>query len=221
MRVYYFGDSIMAQDGKEYTYSADYNHSEIGKICAGYPTLLKKYFNIDEKGNFAVGGHVIKKQAEVILSKDFSAVDLVFIAAGVNDFSFKTPLGKLPLSTEREHDATFIGTYCTAMDYIYRSNPKIKAVLMTPLHRDTLNRAGNVPKSAIDTNINGHTLIDYVNAVKEIGAFYACPVADMYSNSGLNRFNMSLYTFEGVHPTNAGYEYIMGELISAVKKVIF
>ena len=63
---------------------------------------------------------------------------------------------------------------------------------MTPLHRCTLHRQGKVPINTIDTRIHGNTLADYVQAIIKIGKFYSCPVADMYSNSGLNRFNLKL-----------------------------
>lgn len=219
IRTYFFGDSIMAQDGKKYEYPAEYNDSELGKICRGYPTLLRECFGLSEMRNFAIGGQGIKEQKEIILNQDFTEVDLVIISLGVNDFSKGMPIGSIPTSTDRHHDVTFIGEYCTAMDHIFSSNPIVKIVLMTPLHRDTLHRSGNVIKSAIDTKINGNVLKDYADAIRKIGAFYACPVADMYSNSGLNRFNLPRYTFEGVHPTNEGYEYIIGELASIIGKI--
>jgi len=188
-------------------------------MCIGYPSLLEKHLGVIIKGNFAVGGQGIFEQKEIILQQEFKGIDLVILSVGVNDFSSGKPIGIIPPSTETEHDNTFIGAYCTALDHIFQCNPKIKAVLMTPLHRNTLHRTGNVPKSAIDTKINGNVLEDFSNAIIEIGRFYSCPVADMYANSGLNRFNLKDFTFEGVHPTNEGYEFIIGSLFDALQKV--
>lgn len=217
--TYFFGDSIMAQDGKAYSYTADYNQSELGKICRGFPTLLNERTGLNTVKNFAVGGQGICQQKEIIIKQDFSKVEFVILSVGINDFSQGTPIGNIPFTLEKEHDHTFIGEYCSAMDFIYTSNPKIKVVLMTPLHRCTLHRQGDVPKNTIDSKIHGNMLIDYVNAIKDIGRFYSCPVADMYSQSGLNRFNLKYFTFEGVHPTNAGYEFIINVLLDALNKI--
>lgn len=217
--VWYFGDSIMAQDGKSYAYQAEQNKRELGKICRGYPTILRETFSIGADRNFAVGGQGVSAQRKIIEAQDFAGVDAVVIAMGVNDFSAGLPVGALPDSRDEVHDATFIGEYCAALDHIFKSNPRIKVVLMTPLHRNTLMRTSPGPQNTIDTRINGHTLKDYADAVKMIGAFYACPVADLYAESGLNRFNLHLYTFEGVHPTDEGYERIAPVLIEAMKKL--
>ena len=50
---------------------------------------------------------------------------------------------------------------------------------------------------------------------------YSANVIDMYSNSGLNMHNFIKYTFEGVHLTNEGYqfvkEYFINEMIKFLK----
>ena len=217
-RVVFFGDSIMAQDKKPYEYAAEYNKELLGKICRGWPTILEEKFNIETE-NFAVGGHQIKDQRDIILTKDFSNTDLIVIAVGVNDFSAGTPIGVIPDSQETSHDETFIGRYCTALDYIFTHNPLVKVVLITPLHRCTLNRTSPGPVNTIDTLVNGNTLKDYADAITQIGRFYACPVIDMYSNSGINRFNLELLTFEGVHPTNDGYRFSSWPIIDMFKKL--
>ncbi len=209
MKAIYFGDSIMAQDGKAYGYgSAQYNLDHLGLICRGYPTLLKERLGIENLGNYAVGGHDIRAQRDVMLNTDISGADLIVIAVGVNDFSSGTPIGKLPMSFDRNHDETFIGRYCAALDSIFTRNPLVKVALVTPLHRDTMKRINPGPKNAIDVRVGGNVLLDFVQAIRDVGQFYACSVVDLYAESGLNRFNLPLLTFEGVHPTNVGYEFL-------------
>lgn len=221
-RAWYFGDSIMAQDQKLYTYAADYNRGQLGQQCRGYPTLLREMLGIYNAGNFAAGGATVAQQLQTVRALDFSAPDrpdIVVIAVGCNDFSQGTPLGSLPLSTKREHDDSFIGSYCALLDHIFTGHPGIKAVLMTPLHRCTLHRSGPVPVNGIDQGMPGPPLQAYADAIREIGAFYACPVADLYRESGLNRLNLPLFTFEGVHPTNDGYRFAIGPLLEALQKL--
>lgn len=217
-RVLFFGDSIMAQDKKPYEYAAEYNKDALGKICKGWPSILEESFNIETE-NFAIGGHKIIDQKDIILSQDLSNADYIVIAVGVNDFSQGTPIGVIPDSQEKCHDETFIGRYCSALDYIFTQNPLVKVVLMTPLHRCTLNRTSPGPVNTIDSLVNGNTLKDYADAIIQIGRFYACPVIDMYSVSGINRFNLELLTFEGVHPTDDGYKFSAWPIIDVFKKL--
>ncbi len=221
IKTLYFGDSIMAADGKPYDYAAEFDSSDLSKICRGYPTLLQEALGLENIGNFAVGGHRVFEQKEIILQTDFKPAQLAVFSVGVNDFNKGTVIGTLPKTNDRAYDTeTFYGAYCKALDHIFKSNPKIKVVLMTPLHRDSTHRTGDVPKTAIDSVVAGNRLIDFRNAILEIGQFYACPVADMYANAGLNRFNVREFTFEGVHPNNAGYAFIAGPLIQTIQMVI-
>jgi lysophospholipase L1-like esterase len=218
--VYCFGDSIMAQDGKIFARYPDYNPDQVGQRCVGWPSLLKKYLDVEVAANFAVSGDGIAAQKELILQQDFSQVDLVIISLGINDFTRGKAIGTMPDSEARTHDNTFIGDYCAALDYIFTSHPAIRVILMTPLHRNTLYRSQKGARNAIDTVIHGQVVLDFVRAIRDIGAFYSCPVADMYAESGLNRFNYPLYTFEGLHPTNPGYEFTVGPLLAAVKRTL-
>lgn len=222
IKTIYFGDSIMASDGKPYHYDNENNHDDYQKIARGYPTLLNEQLGLFNIGNYAVGGQTIRQQLDIILKQDLKEADFCLIAVGINDFSLGTKIGTLPKSTDTEFDVdTFYGAYCKALDHIFKSNPNIKVMLMTPLHRDTLRRKPPARQSGIDTVINGNTVLDYSNAIKRIGEFFSCPVVDMYAKCGLNRYNLPLYTFEGVHPTNAGYEFIFPVLKNAVKSILF
>lgn len=61
------------------------------------------------------------------------------------------------------------------------------------------------------------TLIQYVDAIKEACAFYGVPCLDMYRESGLNRFNISEYTTDGVHANDAGDERFAEIIAKAIK----
>lgn len=217
-KVIFVGDSIMAQDGKTYEYpSAKYNIDSIGNTCVGYPSILKDRLGIVNINNIAVGGQGVKGQMEIALRTDFTHADIVIIALGTNDFSANIPIGTIPDTHLKEYPDTFIGNYCRMLDYIYSSRPTVKTVLMTPTHRNTFGRVNPGPVNDISTiGQNGHRLSDYAEAIKKIGAFYSSVVADMYSESGLNRYNLPLFTFDGVHPTDSGYNYIVKVLLKAM-----
>ncbi len=220
-KVFFIGDSIMAQDGKVYAYDdIMYNTEYRGTMCKGYPTLLKERLGIEIYKNTAIGGHTVKLQREIVTNEDVSEADVFVIAVGVNDFTWDTPIGKLPDSKDTEYKETFTGEFVRLLDDIYSRNPTAKTVLMTPLQKDTTKRYGNYRKNDMFfVNSAGHRLRDYAEAIVKIGKEYSCVVADMYGESGFNRFNLPLFTFEGTHPTNAGYEYVLPVLIDALNRI--
>lgn len=219
IKTIYLGDSIVAYDGKPYTCTNEFGGPSSTEICRGYPTLLNERLGLVNIGNYAVGGHTILDQRNIILNLDFTEADLVIFSVGVNDFSKSVPIGKIPDMANPVFDDTFYGAYAQCLEHILKSNPKIKVILMTPLHRNTLHRNKNGATNISDTVINGNTLFDFADAIINLGRIYSCPVADMMSKSGLNKMNSKIFTFEGVHPNNDGYEFIIPTLINTVKSI--
>ena len=94
------------------------------------------------------------------------------------------------------------------IEKILKSNKDIDLVLITPLQRS---------KDGYDinfTNEAGYKLIDYVNAIKDLGKKYSLPVLDLYSNSGFTNKTMSLYTRDNLHPNENGYKKIAQKMYS-------
>jgi lysophospholipase L1-like esterase len=225
---YTFGDSIMAQDGlafsTHYTQNAQYNLDKLSQICKGYQSWLRQKYGVTIT-DYAVGGQGIVAQLPIIKAQDYTNVDFVIISTGTNDYSGARTMGTLPTSADAVLDeTTFIGAYCSALKYIKTQKPEAKIILMTPLHRDTKWRNDGQPdfsKSATDiftVNSKGLRLVDYRNAIIDIGELFSCVVCDMYANAGLNLYDLPTYTFEGVHPTNEGYAYIVPVLFRAFEK---
>lgn len=214
IKTIYFGDSIMAFDKKPYKCANEYNYSTPNEICRGYPTLLNERLGLIDVGNFAVGGHKAKEQLEIVLKTDFKEADLFIMAVGVNDFGGGTPIGSID---DKKEDNTFFGALNAILRHVFNSNPNIKVILMTPLHRNTLHRKEEFIRLASDSVYKGQTLYDFVSAIKAVGKKYNVTVCDMFNESGLTMQNAKDYTFEGVHPHNKGYEFIINPLIKAVK----
>lgn len=145
---------------------------------------------------------------------DFTDVSLVTIGFGVNDARTAVPLGSIGSYTDTSHDtATFYGAYRTLLDKIYTDNPECRVILLTPLQRLFVTNFG------CDTeNANGCKLIDFVDAIIEIGQMYATPVCDMYRNSGLNQKNLAYYTTEGIHPEDVGYLRMANVVLNTMDK---
>lgn len=202
------GDSITWQDGKPYEQG-----SSIGKISRGYQTIMKEklgfsdYLNVGVSGrpmaNGTPNGEGTNATGKKQVYKDF---DLVTIASGTNDFKLNVPLGNIGKIGDVNFDTnTFYGAYRDLIEHILEEKPTIRIVLFTPLQRDN----GNY-NSWNTVNGAGHSLDDYTNAIKEIAKMYSLPVCDVNANSGFNKFNLSTYTLDGLHPNDLGYERMGG-----------
>ena len=128
-------------------------------------------------------------------AENFADSKLIVVFGGTNDLSYdRKAIGDLfveetieaygnmgtkhltvPTDTE-----TFAGALHNLITTIQTACPKVPIVFMTPLKRDH-NSATN--PDYLTCNTNGDFMIDFVNAIKEICAFYSIPVLDLYSDS--------------------------------------
>ena len=145
---------------------------------------------------------------------EFSDKDLVIIAAGTNDFKLNVPLGDKGESGDISFDdTTFYGAYRKSIEKILSVNPTIRIVLFTPLQRDNSDYDVNT------TNGSGHKLIDYVNAIIEIGEMYGVPIVDLYRNSGITKLNLSQFTTDGLHLSQSGYDRSSNYAAGIISKI--
>jgi lysophospholipase L1-like esterase len=192
------GDSITAAD------QTMYNDS----IVRGYQTVLnermhfKEYRNCGQSGS-TMSGNDLDSTNVFGKEQKMDDVDVITIFAGTNDFRIDTPIGSLGMVGDQILDtSTFYGAYRSLIEDILTRKPTVKIYLWTPLQRDNAGYDVNFSNQA------GHRLIDYVNAVKEIGQMYAIPVLDLYSLSGITKLNLHIYTYDGLHPLDNGFEKI-------------
>lgn len=196
------GDSITWRDGTTWGSGPDQD-----KIARGYQTIFSESVGLASYNNQGKSGWPMAVVAGVggvvntiLAISDYTVYDLCTIACGTNDFKLNVPLGQLGIIGDTTFDdTTFYGAYRKAVEYILTNSPTIRLVLMTPLQRD------NDGYDVNHVNTAGHKLIDYVNAVKDVGDMYGLPVCDMYGNSGFTKKTLATYTLDGLHPNTTGY----------------
>ena len=183
----------------------------------GYVSRLKNGLDLNIATKMGYSGAKIKDLVNPISQTNFAPYDLAYIAIGTNDLQAGStePIGTLgQIGDTTFNTTTFYGAYRACIERILTSNPNIRLVLMTPLQRKDLYN--------IDVNyVNdlGLKLIDYADMIIKLGEMYSLPVIDLYRKSGVNNLNLNGYTFDGLHPNIAGYDFISGYLVGQSSKL--
>ena len=226
--TYKVGDRVLygAQEGDEQKYecivaittpeawnSAHWTETST-RHYQGYVLRLRKMLGLKNAVNRGISGSTmtngvrsdkasINETIHSISASTFSSYSLAIIAGGINDFRQNAPLGTLGLMGDTNINTnTFYGALRDAIEYLISCNPNMHICLMTPLQCD------NKGKDVNYVNAAGLKIIDYVNAIKDVGTMYSIQVIDLYSCSGLNAKNLSALTEDGLHPNGAGYDFI-------------
>ena len=134
--------------------------------------------------------------------------DVIVIFGGTNDFGHgDAPLGQM---SDRTPD-TFYGACHYLYSGIINRYPKATTVIMTPLHRcNEDNPRGDGHKTE-----NLAILAEYVAIIKEVAAYYALPVLDLFAVSGIQpkvEINRITYCPDGLHPNDEGQKLIASRL---------
>lgn len=191
-----FGDSI--------TYNGSPSYTEI----VGETLGLKEYTNKGISGTVMVNWTQPNNNGKGMVDRIGEAsigADIITIAYGTNDCSFSKTLGDIS-STE---SSTFYGAYKKVILGLQRICPNVQLMLIAPLQNLDYNQANETTK----TNNQGKHLIEYVNAVKELGAYYNLPVLDLYHSD----FDYSTNSSDGVHPNQ---DYISNNLAPQIAQFI-
>lgn len=170
-------------------------------------TLTNK--GVSGSGYLVQGGTAPKANArQQVDGIDFSGVDLVTLAYGVNDYFQNHGAGTM------EDDVATGGTFTSNMRYciekIMTDNPTAKIVVISPINT---NRGSADTNWAIGkANNAGATLEDFYNAEKAVCEYYGIEFIDMLHSSVVNRKNITTALPDGVHPSRAIHKQMAREL---------
>ncbi len=128
-----------------------------------------------------------------------SASKYIVVFGGTNDYGSNTALGA---STDTG-TTTFCGALNNLINGLMTNYPNAKLLFVTPLRRNYNGVSGDT------ANTDGHTLGDYVSAMKTICSKYAIPVVDLYTESGLYPENSVIasqyFSTDKLHPNDNGH----------------
>lgn len=184
-----------------------------GKQAFSYVDYLKDYLGA-EITNKGLSGSVITEgnvenqtQSFVSRSNQIQDQDFVTIFGGINDFWFNSPLGSMEDSSDNVK--TFYGALKFLVENLSKKNPNAHFLFVTPL-KECKEGAPHTyednNKFVLYKNRAGFTEEDYVNAIKEVAAYYSVPVLDLFNSSNMNPYieSQRQYFADDLHPNQLG-----------------
>lgn len=190
-RVAYLGDSMT-------------DKRRVGTTCV-YWEYLNELMGITPSV-YGISGNQwdgVYRQALTLHEEKGTAVDAIFIFAGTNDYSHGTPIGKFFTETIRQtnhngasvalkyrtpifNDSTFCGRINKVMSYLKNNYPQQQIVILTPIHRGFAQFSDkNVQPDENYANELGLYVDTYIDVLKQAASYWAVPLIDLYSTSGL------------------------------------
>ncbi len=138
---------------------------------------------------------------------DFTTVKLVVICHGLNDY-----YDGVPISNEADpyDEYTFSGALRSSLQALQKANPDMGIVLVTPTY--TWHRELGLTCEEYDGG--GGIQEDYIRAQMEIAEEFGLEVVDLYHDFFPHDTweDWELYTWDGMHPNEAGREKIAGKI---------
>ena len=181
-----------------------------------YHEFVKDQLNLSISRNYGVGGTIIANREPNNFLERYQTMDddadLVVVFGGTNDFGHHTPLGDI----ESTDDKTFYGSLKALCEGLINKYPAKTIIFITPLNRSCDKFPADECPTGQKHNNEGHTLEDYVKAIKEVVPMYSIPVYDLFSHSNLYPYNPTIitnYMPDGLHPNANGHQ-VMGRKIS-------
>lgn len=206
LRIAIYGDSLSTG-----------NHGD-----GGYLPRLRDSFCLEEIQDFAVGSSGLARGTPdsmvELLGKPGHLPknpDLILVWHGTNDWYHGTSIG-IPGSCD---PSTFFGAVGFVTDVLRSHAPNAMILWATPLYRWERPDQGTVEGDAFGLpNRNGHTLLDYHEALERASARHGFPLVDMRRQCGIHGQNADMYLEDGVHPNRKGYLLIGNVLDKEIRR---
>ena len=163
--------------------------------------------------------------------------DIITVMGGTNDVRCGVPLGKM----SDRCDTTFYGALHTLCQGLYDKymgegnivrNTGRKIILLTPIKLldASLSHLEDTPQNNASALFKWE---EWINAIKEVGAYYSFPVFDMHNLSGINphlhrtvkgthheyKGYYNPFITDGTHPTQEGAELMANALAGFIKSL--
>ena len=156
-------------------------------------------------------------QLAILKGINFAEVDAIVIHYGTNDFTAGEGI-----SIDNADDPNDYNTLCGALRYsvetLLTAYPQLRIFVSVPAFRYWTADDGTVTYPNTYTNVNGNTLIEFIEAIANTAKEYNLPVIDSYYGLGINKINGATFLADGVHHNAVGrkrFGYFIGSCLIA------
>lgn len=208
--VHLFGDGIIFGLG-----SSDIPSKSI-------PALLSNKYGMkitnNALGNATAGSYGDETLSERSLVTQVSLdtmknVDYAIIMIGTHDWDCsKAIIGKNNYAS----DASFKGALNWCIQNILEKNPFVKILLVSPVFRSRKDIGDN--KNSDDHMLNDLYLQDFAIAMGEIAEYNHVPFINLYSTSGINKYNSGTYLSDGLYLNDSGHDLIATKIVDGMDR---
>lgn len=150
--------------------------------------------------------------------------EVITVFGGVNDWVTGRTLGTINDTT----DDTFYGSMHLLCQGLLAKYPTSRIYFFTSPQNDYVHRKANIPSgnqysgNIIGKNRKGNTLIEFVDAMKEVCGIYGIPCKDLYRNSwwglsgvlGIQGGEAGVYGSDSLHPNAEGHKVLAIKMAS-------
>ncbi len=178
--------------GDSITYLNDHLDETGNRVTKGYLTRVAeqlpniKYINQGHNGWSIVG--IAREIEKLGLQKS----DIYTVFLGTNDWGQGLPLGTFDDYRNNTGLKTSFGAYRIIIDKIKSLNPNARIILITPMQREDFVYIADKHNNATGSYAakNGQWLLQFADAVKQIGEYEHVKVIDLYNKTSLKLSNM-------------------------------
>jgi len=140
----------------------------------------------------ATEGIPIRSFLDGLVVGDLANIDVVTVMAGANDFAGSWPLGTI--SDAKTVLESFYANCKNVIETLLGWKPSLELVIITTPFIDDL-------AYGMHTNLAGHTVKDYTDALLEVAKLYNLYTIDLQTTCGYNALNYAYFAPDGVHPS--------------------
>lgn len=210
-----YKDKILSALGDSITEQSYSFWHQLNSLC-GFSTL-----SVDGVGGSCIAeGDTYESKVPMVnrIENLNENADVIYIMGGTNDWGHNIPLGVFG-DTQK---TTFYG----ALDYMCKSlltkYPLKDVFFITPLQRNMNLWPANGQAKGSFINGKGFKLEQYVDAIKEVCAYYSIPVLDLYENTLSGKVDgiaSTLYN-DGLHPTKNAHNWLAKKVSKFINNVL-